>query len=126
MGIKTILIIDDDAALRDIYSTALARGGYDTLAAADGQDGLDLAKNRCPDLILLDVMMPDKDGLEVLEELKSDLNTRDIPVVMLTNIVQEEEHRRCREMGVTKYLVKTGVDPNDLVREAQDIVGPAA
>ncbi len=81
---KTILIIDDEADIRDILSYNLKKEGFNVLTAEDGKEGIDIAKKHLPDLILLDVMMPEMDGIEVCEILKSDVNTQNILICFLT------------------------------------------
>ena len=88
---ETILIIDDDSSLRKVVKLRLEWEGYHVLTAEDGEQGLQLAKAEQPHVILLDILMPKMDGREALRGLKADPNTRDIPVILLTVIGQNDE-----------------------------------
>jgi CheY-like chemotaxis protein len=99
----TVLIIDDDGSARDVLARTLAREGFHVLAAATGQEGLRLARERKPDVITLDVLMPGQDGWAVLRGLKSDPALSQIPVVMVTMV---DERSLALELGAAGYLVK--------------------
>lgn len=85
---KTIIIIDDDADTRTYLSTILLRGGYKVLTAGDGQEGWNLVQEHKPDLVLLDMMMPRKSGLNLLNEIKTNPNFSNIPVIMVSGVGQ--------------------------------------
>ncbi len=99
----TILIIDDDPAVRELLQKLLEGDGYNVLVADNGEDGLNLAKTRKPDAITLDVVMPDKDGWQVLSDLKGDPDTESIPVVMVSIMAKNEQGLA---LGVEDFLVK--------------------
>ena len=101
-----ILVVDDDPAVRDVLRPALARGGYDALAAASGMEGLVRAQAERPDLVLLDVMMPGMDGWEVLKLLKLDAATREIPVVILSVRAEPRDRIRALQEGAVDYVAK--------------------
>jgi CheY-like chemotaxis protein len=84
-----ILIIDDDTDVILILSTVLRDQGYDVITAEDGKTGLDMVKRERPDLILLDLMMPEKSGISLLQDLKEDNNLKEIPVIMVSGISSE-------------------------------------
>ncbi|PWB39031.1 MAG: response regulator [Parcubacteria group bacterium] len=105
-GKAKILFIDDDNFLRKVYKAELSENGYEVLLAAHGEEGLVLAKGEKPDLIILDMIMPQKNGFEVLAELKKDSNTKNIPVIILSNLGQEKDIERGLSMGAVEYLVK--------------------
>lgn len=103
-----ILIIDDDEKVLKLYSDILVKEGYAVLTACDGLKGLDSAVSGKPDLILLDVMMPSLDGVQVFEQLSQDTRTGNIPVVFLTSLVKDEEVRQTRgEIGGHEYISKS-------------------
>ena len=106
MTAPRILVVDDDAAVRDVLRTTLARGGYDVLAAASGMEGLVRAQEERPDLVLLDVMMPGMDGWEVLKLLKLDPATRDIPVVIVSVRAEPRDRIRALQEGAVDYVAK--------------------
>ena len=104
---KKILFIEDESALQRAVTSILSEGGYQVLSALDGETGLKLAGTELPDLILLDIVLPKKDGFEVLTELKKGEATKGIPVIILTNLEQNEDVERVLSLGATTYLVKT-------------------
>lgn len=103
---KSILIVDDEQDILDLLTFNLQKEGYDTLAAADGDSALELARLSAPDLIILDVMLPGKDGWEVLRELRRDPGTRNIPVVFLTAKDSDIDEVVGLELGADDYIVK--------------------
>ncbi|MBI3762220.1 MAG: response regulator [Chloroflexi bacterium] len=103
---RTVLIADDDASLRLLVSTTLADDSLELLEAPDGQQALALARQRRPDLILLDVSMPGLTGLEVCRALKANLPTARVPVVMLTAQGQDSDRERGLAAGAAAYLTK--------------------
>ena len=110
----TILLAEDDRILRKAGEATLKKRGYAVIAAVDGEDALAKAREHKPDLILLDVIMPKMQGFEVLANLKTDAATRDIPVIMLSNLQDESDVRKATEGGALDYLVKSNV-PLDLL-----------
>lgn len=103
---KTILFIEDEAALQKTFEEILTKEGYNMISALDGEIGLRLAKTKKPDLILLDLILPKIHGFDVLGELKSDPETRDIPIIVLTNLEDVDDVNKAIELGATTYLVK--------------------
>jgi adenylate cyclase len=105
-GKGLLLVVDDNEANRDILSRRLKREGYGVLAAESGHQALELVRKRDPDLVLLDVMMPELDGFAVLRELKGDPRSRHIPVVMISSISEIQSVIHCIEMGAEDYVTK--------------------
>jgi CheY-like chemotaxis protein len=101
-----ILVIDDDFANRQVLQLVLKRNGYTAALASDGCEGLRIAQEVQPDLILLDFFMPGEDGFEVLTQLKADPDLKDIPVVIFTVLVREESERQAIELGAAAYVTK--------------------
>jgi CheY-like chemotaxis protein len=110
----TVLIVDDDAIVLEIYRLALERAGYGVLVAADGEAGLRTASSAKPDFIFLDIRMPRMDGIETLRRVVADPLTRDIPVVMLSNYDEPALITETLGLGAKEYLTKVAVDPRDL------------
>lgn len=109
-----ILFIEDDADLQKIYGEAFKRKGHEVIAVTDGNQGLFLAKKLKPNLILLDIMLPQgTNGFDVLEQLKKDEKLKKIPVIVLTNLETEKEI--AMSIGVSDYLIKAHVTPNQVV-----------
>jgi CheY-like chemotaxis protein len=109
-----ILIVDDDEAMVDVLSRRLSQQGFDTLAAYSGGAGLELARKELPLLILLDLRLPDQDGLAVCEQLVDSAETCDIPVIVLSGLDRPDILRRCRAAGC-HYFVRKPYDPNALL-----------
>jgi len=110
---KSILIIDDEVGLRNLLKFRLVSFGYDVLVAEDGYAGIEIAKNKKPDLIILDIMMPYFNGVEVCKKLKSDYKTKQIPVVFLSVLAQKEDIELGKEAGGDFFLTKP-YDPEKL------------
>jgi CheY-like chemotaxis protein len=104
---KKILLVEDEAALQKNIGGVLREEGYEIISAMDGETGFKLAKKEQPNLILLDLILPKMNGFEVLESLKADEKTKEIPVVVLTNLERMEDLDRALELGAKTYLVKT-------------------
>lgn len=112
---KKILIIDDNQELQQLYGQSLVSAGYEVFHAYSGMEGLSLASQHLPDLILLDLMMPGgKNGFDVLERLRVDKRLSHIKVVVLTNLAGEEQ--MAKSLGVKDYILKTDVTAPDLPR----------
>ena len=116
MAIKTILIIEDDRFIGEMYVRSLKKAGYEVDWMVDGNDGLIAARNKSYDLLLLDVMLPERRGTEILEALRGaeDLipNSK---VIVLTNFEQDEESRMAMEARANAYLIKAEITPNKLL-----------
>jgi CheY-like chemotaxis protein len=117
-----ILLVEDDPLVLRLYQNAFSLEGFDVEVAADGQIGLAKAKSLYPSFIILDVMMPNMNGLEVLDQLKSDPGTKDIPVIMLTNLYGEKAEETALEKGALKYLIKSDIDPQKVVQIVKDLI----
>jgi len=103
---KKILFIEDESALQKTLSDYLKKEGYEVISALDGESGLRLAQTQKPDLILLDLILPKMDGFEVLRKLMENPETKEIPVIILTNLERMEDIGRALELGAKTYLVK--------------------
>jgi len=102
-----VLIIEDDRFLLKLYADKLQREGFEVLSSLTGEEGLNKISAEKPDLIILDLILPGKNGFEVLSELKLNPGTKDIPVIILTNLGQEADVKKGLELGADTYLVKT-------------------
>ena len=117
-----VLVADDDDDIRDLVAFRLDRAGYEVLRAGDGQQALDLARERHPDLAVLDVMMPKLTGYDVTRELRANAETSRIPVILLTARVQEADVARGFEAGADDY-VKKPFSPQELKARVQAVLG---
>ena len=119
---KTILFIEDESALQKTFSDFFSQEGYETISALDGEIGLRLAKTRNPDLILLDLILPKKNGFEVLQELKEDAKTRGIPVIVMTNLEEIESIEKALGLGATTYLVKANYSLDEVLEKIKKAI----
>jgi len=103
---KTILFIEDESALQKTFGDLLREEGYEMISALDGEVGLRLAKTKKPDLILLDLILPRVHGFDVLKQLKEDKETKDIPIIVLTNLEGIGDVDKAIALGAKTYLVK--------------------
>ena len=120
-----ILLAEDDRILRKAGEIALRKSGYLVIVAVDGEDALAKARAEKPDLILLDVMMPKFDGFEVLSQLKADAATRDIPVIMLSNLGDDAAVQRAVGHGARAFLVKSSLRPDQLAAKVAETLNRA-
>lgn len=118
----TILLVEDDKFLEDIFATRLQNEGYNIVVAGDGETGLKLASEKHPHLILLDIILPQMDGWEVLEKLQGQEMTRDIPVILLTNLGHEEDVEKGLKSGAAGYLIKAQYTPTEVINKVKDVL----
>jgi len=107
-----VLVIDDEPALLDIYSTKLRLDGFEVITASDGVLGFTAATHESPDIVLLDVLMPKIDGFEVLRDLRGNPKTKDLPIIILSNLGQEYEVKRGMSLGADRFLTKADLTPS--------------
>ncbi|MCP6718430.1 MAG: response regulator [Patescibacteria group bacterium] len=119
---KTILFIDDESSLQKTVGESLTQEGYKVIPALDGEIGLKLAKEKGPDLILLDLILPKAHGFEVLKKIKEDADTKNIPVIVLTNVEGIEEIDKAIELGAITYLVKSQYSLKELTEKVKKII----
>jgi len=117
-----ILIVDDDAKELELYQDVLLSQGFDVLSASNGEDGLKLAVENIPDLILLDVMMPKKDGGKVSQDLLRNDKTKDIPVIYLTSIITEEEVKAQHGVVSGRFIISKSSSRADLVQRIKEVL----
>jgi CheY-like chemotaxis protein len=120
-----ILLVEDDKSLREIYGVRLLAEGYDIVSAGDGEEALAMAIKERPQLIVSDVMMPKISGFDMLDILRSTSETRDIKVIMMTALSSEDQRARGEALGADRYLVKSQVGIEDVVRTVHDVLADA-
>lgn len=118
-----ILLVEDDKSLREIYGVRLLAEGYDIVSASDGEEALAMAIKEKPTLIISDVMMPKISGFDMLDILRSTTETRDIKVIMMTALSSDDQRARGEQLGADKYLVKSQVGIEDVVRTVHEVLG---
>ena len=113
MAIQTVLVVEDDRFIGEMYVRALRKAGYDVDWMVDGNDGLVAARNKSYDVILLDVMLPERRGTEILRALRGDKKdlVPDSKIVVLTNFEQDDQSREMMERNVDAYLIKADITP---------------
>jgi len=119
---KKVLIIEDDPFLSGMYLKKLKLSGFEVKVAADGKDGLESIKKDRPDLILLDIVLPQMDGYEILKRLKEDKELRNIPVILLTNLGQKEEVEKGMALGAEAYIIKAHFTPTAVVDKVKEVL----
>jgi len=124
MANKKILValIEDDPLIAEMYTTKFKKEGFDLKHAPDGETGLQLIKDAKPDIILLDIIMPKLDGFQVLKQLRILPDFKDTPVIMLTNLGQEEDVQKGRQYGATDYFIKTNFTPAAIVDKVKTLL----
>jgi len=120
---KKILFVEDEAALQKTLGDVLGQEGYKVINALDGEAGLKMAKAEIPDLILLDLILPKMHGFEVLKALKSDEATKDIPIIVLTNLESMGDIEKALELGATTYLIKASYTLEEVVSKIKKALG---
>lgn len=121
---KKIFIVEDDSFVMDIYQTKLSQSGFDVILATNGLEAIKKIEKETelPDLILLDIIMPYMDGLEVLGKLKNNNRFKNIPVVLLTNLSQKEEIQEGMKLGASDYLIKSHFTPSEVLEKIKKYV----
>lgn len=120
---KLIIVAEDDLYYANIYKVKLAKEGYEPIVVGNGEWALKFARERKPDLMILDLVMPIKDGFETLKEIRADEKLKDLKVLVLSSLGQEEDIKRAKELGANGYLVKTDIAINDLMEKIKEQVG---
>lgn len=121
-----IMVVEDDAALREIYSIRIAAEGYEMVTAGDGEEALAVAVREKPDLILSDVMMPKISGFDMLDILRATPETANIKVIMMTALSSDDQRNRGERLGCDRYLVKSQVGIEDVVNAIHEVLGDKA
>ncbi len=118
-----ILLVEDDKFLSEMYTTKLSKSGFEVETAFDGEEGLAKIKEFKPKLVLLDIVLPKKDGFEVLKELKDKGFLNDTKVIALTNLGQKEEVEKGLSLGASDYIIKAHFTPTEVVAKAKKLLG---
>jgi CheY-like chemotaxis protein len=120
---KKVLLVDDSSTVLLMEKMLLGRAAYDVITAADGAEAVDKARREAPDIILLDLVMPNVDGFEALKRLKSDETTRGIPVIMVTTKSETDKVQTAFALGCADFTTKP-IDGPDLLAKIKKLVGP--
>lgn len=120
---KIILVVDDDEEVRHFYREIFRKSGFQVLIAKDGLEGLDVAMRERPDLIFTGIIMPRMDGFELINNLRQNVATASIPVMMFSHLGREDDKRRAQELGVRDFIVRSIIAPHEIVERIQGILG---
>lgn len=112
---KKIILVEDETNIRSMYSTVLQEDGYEVVEISEGKRALEELESSDWDLLLLDIMLPKLDGIELLKRLKSNPATKDKPVLILTNLKDDSIKDEALKLGANEFLVKSGLVPGDIV-----------
>jgi DNA-binding response OmpR family regulator len=118
---RKILIVEDEGLLRELMAEKLQLEGFDTIEAADGDEGLNVALKEHPDLIVLDLLMPKMGGMEVLRRLREDDYGRSIPVIIVSNLSGKEDITEGAEKGAVEYLIKANFSLDEIVDKIKEM-----
>jgi DNA-binding response OmpR family regulator len=119
---KYILVIEDDEYISDVYQKKLSLEGFETALARDGEEALRMIRERKPDLVLLDIVIPLKDGFQVLSEIRNDASLKGVRVLVMSNLSQGKDIARAKELGAVDYIVKSNVGLPDMVERIRKAV----
>jgi DNA-binding response OmpR family regulator len=117
-----ILLVEDELTLHKALKEFLEEAGFEISSAFDGEEAVALAKSGKPDLILLDIILPKKDGFEVMADLKQDKKIQKVPIVLLTNLESAENIQKAFDAGATTYLVKSNYKLEDIAKKIKEIL----
>lgn len=120
-----ILLVEDDTFLASIYKTKFEMEGFQVTVAENGEAGLEAARKKIPDLMLLDILLPKMDGFTVLKKIKDNNDTKKIPVILLTNLGQKDDVDKGLELGAADYLIKAHFKPSETVAKVRKALGIA-
>ena len=116
-----IAIIEDDPTISQMYRLKFEADGFDVRMASNGKIGVELVKTFKPDIILLDIQMPEMDGAEALKRIRANNSSKDTPVIILTNLGEEEAPSEMRSLGISSYIVKANNTPRQVVTHVKEI-----
>jgi DNA-binding response OmpR family regulator len=117
---KKILLVEDDPYIAEVYIAYLRNAGFEVVLAEDGEKGIQKAKETHPALILLDLLLPKMNGFEVLQTLKNNPELKNIPVIITTNLTDDESIKKAFSMGAIDYIVKVNTDANEIIQKIKN------
>jgi CheY-like chemotaxis protein len=123
MYMATVMVVDDMPVIRETVAKLLKHEGFDTICASNGKEALDAARRTPPDLVLLDVMMPEMNGMEFLEQLRSDPKIQNTRVIIMSAFSDDEWQRRALQLGVSEYLVKARCSIAQMLEHVKQHIG---
>ena len=119
---KKILLVEDDKFIIDIYTQKFQEAGFSVEVAEDGEEALKKVKSTKPDLLILDIVLPNIDGWEIIKQVKKNPEFKDLKIVALTNLKQEEDMKKGKALGIAGYFIKAHFSPSQIVEEIKKII----
>jgi len=119
---KKVLIIEDDTFLQGLVATKMAKEGYDISTAGDGESAVKTADEKVPDIILLDLILPNMDGFEVLAKVRKNESLKKTPVIVFSNLAEEKDMARALQLGANAYMVKSNFTLDELAEKVKDVL----
>jgi len=116
-----LLLVEDDEFLQKILLAKFIKEGFDVTAASDGEKAIEMLHSNAPQLVLLDLILPKMTGFDVLTDIRMRAETKSLPVIILSNLGQEEDIRRGKDLGALDFLVKADISVNDVVRKVKEL-----
>lgn len=120
---KKVLLVEDDSFIASSILAALEQGGFDTVLAPNGEQALASLAERIPDIVLLDLILPQMSGFDILKHIKEDPKTRQVPVVIFSNLGSPEDIEKGMSLGAKTYLVKAMLTPTEVVEKVKSMIG---
>jgi len=117
-----VLVVEDELMMRDLVVRKLAANGFDVKIAADGKEALEVWRSEVPDLVLLDLVMPEMDGFEVLKQIRSEPHLANTPVIVLSNLWSNEDILKAQNLKIQGYLVKAYYTPEDILQKVNEVI----
>ncbi|MDZ7744159.1 MAG: response regulator [Candidatus Saccharibacteria bacterium] len=117
-----ILVVEDDKFLTSAYRAKLTKAGFETDTASDGEEAIEKLKTSVPDIMLLDLVMPRKDGFAVLKEVRGQDNLKDLPIIVTSNLGQKEDMDKAKSLGATDYIIKSDMTMESLVDKVNSLL----
>ncbi|MBU0732349.1 response regulator [Patescibacteria group bacterium] len=117
-----ILLVEDDEMLHNMYTQKFKTKGYEVMSAYNGSEGVKMAEAETPDLILMDIIMPKMDGFVALKKIRKSKNIGETPVIILTNLGQEEDIKKGKELGADDYFIKANHTPAEVVEKVEAVL----
>ncbi len=118
----SVLIIEDDSYISEMYKIKLESEDFEVAIAKDGVTGIKMLEKQKPDIILLDIVMPKMDGFDVLKIIKKNIELKDVPVVLLTNLGQKENVEKGFDLGADSYIIKAHFTPSEVIEKIKEIL----
>lgn len=118
----TILIVDDNDVIRETYAQVFKQKGFDVISAVDGVEGVDFATKKMPSVILTGIVMPRMDGFQLIKTLQENVQTREIPIAIISHLGREEDRKKAQELGINEFIVQGAASVNEIVERVKSLV----